>query len=147
MLKLRHNRFKSHTTTRRRGRSGMGWRSHHLSLWPFRSKLGGLTPSNRRHTDGTHDGEMNRLEIGDRGMANDPRDSKRKDKLITGCCILINIYKGKNEMRGKIYSKILNEGKQKSSTRLSNKVIVRQGMKNKCHHHIQEPRTFCKAQV
>ena len=90
---------------------------------------------------------MSRLEIGDRGMAIDPRDSKRKDKLITGCCILINIYKGKNEMRGKIYSKILNEGKQKSSTRLSNRVIVGQGMKNECHHHIKEPQTFCKARA
>ena len=69
-------------------------------------------------------------------MADDPCDSKRKDKLITGRRILINIYKGENEMRGKVYSKVLNEGKQKLSTRLYNGVIVRQGMENKSHHHI-----------
>ena len=80
-------------------------------------------------------------------MANDPRDSRKKDKLITGRCILVDIYKGENEMRGKVYKKVLNEGKQKSSTRLGNRVIVRQGMKNKCHHHIQELQTFCKAQA
>ena len=66
-LKLHHNRLKSHTTTWRRGRSGMGWRSCRLGLWLLRSKLG-LTLSNKRRTDGTHDGEMSRLGIGDRGM-------------------------------------------------------------------------------
>ena len=80
-------------------------------------------------------------------MANDPRDSKRKDKLITGRRILINIYKGENEIRGKVYNKVLNEGKQKASTRLGNGIIVRQGIENKCHHHIKESRTFCKAQA
>ena len=78
-------------------------------------------------------------------MADDPRDSRRKDKLITGHRISINIYKGKNEIRGKFYSKVLNEGKQKASTRLGNGVILRQGMENKCHHHIKETQTFCKA--
>ena len=58
-------------------------------------------------------------------MANDPRDSRRKDKLITGHRILVDIYKGENEMRGKVYSKVLNEGKQKASMRLGNGVIVR----------------------
>ena len=57
---------------------------------------------------------MNRLEIGDRGVANDPCDSIRKDKLITSLHILIDIYKGENEVGGKVYSKVLNEGKQKS---------------------------------
>ena len=46
-------------------------------------------------------------------MANDPRDSRGKDKHITGHCILIDIYKGEYEMRGKVYSKVLNEGKKK----------------------------------
>ena len=77
-------------------------------------------------------------------MADDPCDSKRKDKLITGRRILIDIYKRENEMRGKVYSKVL---KQKLSTRLYNEVIVRQGMENKCHHHIKEPWTFCKARA
>ena len=44
-------------------------------------------------------------------MANDPRDSKRKDKLIMGHRISINIHERENEMRGKVYSKVLNEGK------------------------------------
>ena len=88
-----------------------------------------------------------RLEIGNRGMANDPRDSRRKDKLITSCRILIGIYNGENEIRGKVYSKVLSEGKQKASTRLSNGVIVRQWMENKSHHHIKELQTFCKART
>ena len=32
-------------------------------------------------------------------MMNDPHDSGRKDKLITGRRILIDIYKGENEVR------------------------------------------------
>ena len=67
-------------------------------------------------------------------MADNPRDSKKKDKLITIRRILIDIYKGENEMKGKVYSKVLNEGKQKASTRLGNGVIVRQWMENECHH-------------
>ena len=43
-------------------------------------------------------------------MANDPRDSRRENKLIMGRCILIDIYKGKYEMKGKVYSKVFNEG-------------------------------------
>ena len=33
------------------------------------------------------------------------------------------------------------------STRLYDGVIVRQWSKNKCHHHIKDSRTFCKAQA
>ena len=40
-------------------------------------------------------------------MALDPRDSGRKDEIITGCRIYMNIYNRKNEMRRKIYSKML----------------------------------------
>ena len=61
-------------------------------------------------------------------MANDPCDSKRENKFITGHRILIDIYKGEYEMRGKVNGKLLNEGQQKLSTRLSNRIIVRQGM-------------------
>ena len=43
------------------------------------------------------------LEIGDRGMANDSHDSRRKDKLIMSHRISINIHKGENEVRGKVY--------------------------------------------
>ena len=44
-------------------------------------------------------------------MAYDPRNSRRKYKLITDRCIPINIHERENEMRGKVYSKVLNEGK------------------------------------
>ena len=74
VLKLSHDGLKSYTTTRRRGSGGGwnegGWRSHHLDPWPLRSKLG-LTPSNKRYTQGTHEGEVNKLKIGDRGVVND----------------------------------------------------------------------------
>ena len=63
------------------------------------------------HADGTYDGEVRRLGIRDRGVANDPCDSRRKDKLITGRRISINIHERENEMREKVYSKVLNEGK------------------------------------
>ena len=102
----------------------MGWRSRRLNPWPLWSKLG-LSPLNRRCADGTYDGEMSKLGIRDRGMANDPCDSRRKDKLITGWHIFIEIYKGENEVRGKVYSKVFDEGKQKASMRLGNRVIVR----------------------
>ena len=80
-------------------------------------------------------------------MANDPRDSRRKNELITGRRIPIDIYEKENEVRMKVYSKVLNEGKKKASTRLGNGVIVRQKMENKCHHHVKEPQTFCKARA
>ena len=40
-------------------------------------------------------------------MAKYPRDSRTENKLITGRRILIDIYKGKYEMRGKIYGESL----------------------------------------
>ena len=87
---------------------------------------------------------MRRLEIRDRGVANDPHDSRRKDKLITGRRVSIDINKRENEVRREVYGKILNEGKQKASTSLGNRVIVRQRMKNECYHHVKEPRPFAK---
>ena len=47
-------------------------------------------------------------------MANDLRDSRRENKLITGRRIPIDIYKGEYEMRRKVNGKPLKEGKQKS---------------------------------
>ena len=88
----------------------MGWGNRCLGLWSLRSKFG-LTLSNRYHADGTHDGEMSRLGIRDRRMMNDPRDSQRENELIMGRRISIDIHKRKNEVRGKVYSKVLNEGK------------------------------------
>ena len=55
-----------------------------------------------RTTDGTHNKEVSKLGIGDKYMSNDPRDSKRENKLNTGHRILIDIYKGEYEMRGKV---------------------------------------------
>ena len=34
---------------------------------------------------------------------------------------------------------------RKMCIRLGNRVIAKQRMKNECHHHVKEPRTFCKA--
>ena len=45
--------------------------------------------------------------IGDRLMAKYLRDSRRENKLITGRHILIDIYKGEYEVRGKVNSKSL----------------------------------------
>ena len=35
----------------------------------------------------------------DRGVATDPLDSRREDKLVIGCRILIDIYKERSEER------------------------------------------------
>ena len=56
----------------------------------------------------------------------------------------MNIYDRKNEVRRKIYSKMLKKRQQKSSTRLCDGVIVRKWMQNKSHHHVYESRTFSK---
>ena len=69
-----------------------------------------LTPSNGRCSNGTHNREVRRLEIGDKRMAKNPRDSRRENKLITGHRILIDIYKEEYEMKGKIYGKPLKLG-------------------------------------
>ena len=61
-------------------------------------------------------------------MTQNPRDSERKDELITGRRIQMNIYNRQNEMRGKIYSEMLKKRQQKSSTRLCVGVIVRKMM-------------------
>ena len=74
----------------------------------------GLALSNRPCADGTHDSEVSELRIEDR-MVNDPRDSRRKDKLNTGRHILIDIYRGENEMRGEsIVSSSMGESKKRA---------------------------------
>ena len=40
-------------------------------------------------------------------MAENPHDSQRENEFITGRRILIDIYKGENEVKGKIYSESL----------------------------------------
>ena len=74
----------------------MGWRSHRFSPWLLQPKLG-FTSSNRHRSNGTYDGEMRRLGIRNRGVANDLPDSRKENKLITGYRILIDIYKGEYE--------------------------------------------------
>ena len=59
---------------------------------------------------GTHKCEVGRLGIRDRKAAKEPHDSKRKNKLITGRRILIDIYKGEYKMKRKVNGKILKEG-------------------------------------
>ena len=56
----------------------------------------------------------------------------------------MNIYDGKNKMRKEINRKMLKKGQQKSSTRLNDRVIMRERMEYKGHHHVQKPRAFCK---
>ena len=56
----------------------------------------------------------------------------------------MNIYDRKNEVRRKIYSKMLKKKQQKLSTRLCDGVIVKEWMQNKSHHHVHESRTFSK---
>ena len=61
--------------------------------------------------------------------------------------ILINIDIQCDEVRREIYGEVLHQSKKETSTRLSDGVVVRQWCKSKCHHHIKEPRTFCKARA
>ena len=58
-------------------------------------------------------------------MVNDPRDRRRKNKLITGHRIPIDIDERENEGRREVFGKVLNERQQKASTRLSNRIMVR----------------------
>ena len=88
---------------------GRGSRSRRLGPWLLRSKLG-LALLNRRRANGTHYSEVRRLRIRDRKMAYDLRDSRRENKLIIGCRVLINIDEGENEVRRKVYNEVLNEG-------------------------------------
>ena len=74
----------------------------------------------------------------------DPYDSRRKDELMSNG-ILIHIYNRCDEVRGKIDGKILHQGKKKTSTRLSDGVIVKPWSESEGHHHVQKSWTFCKA--
>ena len=59
----------------------------------------------------------------------------------------MNIYDGKNKMRREINRKMLKKGQQKSSTRLDDRVIVRERMEYKGHHHVQKSRAFYKGRT
>ena len=88
---------------------------------------------------------MGRLWIGGGEVVENPHDNQKKNELITGRRIPIDINKGENEVKRKVYRESIKEGQQKSSTRLYDGVITRQWMENEFHHHGKEPRTFCKA--
>ena len=66
-----------------------------------------LAPPNISCVDGTYDSVVGRIMNRDRKMAKNPRDSRRKNKLITGSHILININGGSDEMSGEVNRKIL----------------------------------------
>ena len=110
MLKLCHDGLKSHTTTRGRrsedGRNSRSCKINHLHSWPLWSKLG-LAPLNRSCVDGTHNDEVGRIRNRDRKMVKDPCDSRRKDELIIGLHILVNINDGSDEVSGEVYGKML----------------------------------------
>ena len=61
-----------------------------------------------------------------------------------GCRIPMDIYDRKNKVRREIYSKMLKKRQQKSSTRLCDRVVVKEWVQNKSHHHVYESRTFSK---
>ena len=95
--KLCHDGLKCHFTHRRRrsgcGWSGRSWRSHYLCPGLPQSELC-LASSNSSCIYGTHNREVRRLGKGDRKMAKDLCDNWRKNELITGHRIPIDIYKG-----------------------------------------------------
>ena len=57
--------------------------------------------------NGNHDREVRRLWNRDRKIANDPRDSRRKNKLITGHRIPIDINDSNDEVRNRVYNEVL----------------------------------------
>jgi len=67
---------------------------------------------------------VSRLEIKDKGVTNDPCIAKEKISCFDG----EGKSKGEYEVRRKVNSKVLDEGQQQVSTRVSNRIIVRQGM-------------------
>ena len=76
---------------------------------PLQTKLG-LAPSNSSSVYGTHSRNVCKLKIGDKKMAENPHDSRRKNELITGHRIPIDIYKEEYEVRGKVNGKSLKKG-------------------------------------
>ena len=110
VLKLHHDCLEGHTTIRgRRSRGGRNSRSCRISRlrpWLLLSKLG-LAPPNRSYANGTHNSVVRRIRNRDRKMAKDPHDSRRKNELIMGHHILININDGSDEVRREVNRKII----------------------------------------
>ena len=99
----------SHTTHRGRRskdeQNGRCWSIQHLGLWLLQLKLG-LAPPNRSCTNDTHDRVERRIKNRDRRIGQDPHDSQRKNKLITGRRILIDTYDKDNEMGREVYREV-----------------------------------------
>ena len=114
-LKLRHDVSQRHITRRRRG-SGCG------SSRMRGSRMGGrcrillsrhklcLTTFYGSGIYGTHESERVICGRRDGKVVKNPRDSRRKDELITGRRILKNIYQRQNKVGGEVYGKMLKNG-------------------------------------
>ena len=154
LLKLRYDGLQGHISCRRRrsrsgrsrriGRNNKSCSIIRLHTWLFQSKLGLALP-NKTSVDGTHGGEVRRIQNRNGEVLEDTRDSRRKDELITCNRILIHIKDRCDEMRREVNREVFKKRQKKTSTRLSDRVIVRQWSNSKCHHHINEPRAFAKA--
>ena len=101
----------------------------------------------KTNTNGTCCGEKRRERNGNVKVLKDPRDRRRKDKLITSGGIQIHIQYRCDEVRGKVNGEILQKRQKKTRTRLSNEVIMRQWSESECHHHVKEPQAFGKTRV
>ena len=88
------------------GRNNRSYRIGRLHTWPLRSKLS-LIPSNRTGVDGTYGGEIRRIRNKGGKMAKDLRDSRKKDELITGRRILIDIKNRSDEVKREVYGEVL----------------------------------------
>ena len=134
-----------------RSLSQRGWNSRscrisHLQTWVFWIKLS-LTPLDRTSIDGTHNGEERWKRNGIKEVCDDLRDSQRKDELIMGSSVFIDIYNRCFKVRGKIDGEILHQRQKKMSTRLDDGVIVWQSSKIKSHYHVKKVRAFSKTQA
>ena len=110
-LKLCQDDLQGHITKcqRRRskgGRNSKNYRTSRLHTWQLWSELS-LAPSNRTSVDGTHNGEVRRARNGDGKVAKDKCDSRRKDELIKGHCILKDIKDRSDEVRGEVNGEVL----------------------------------------
>ena len=112
----------------------------------FGQRWASLCP-NRINIYGTNGGVVKRVRNEDGKMAKDSRDKLIFASAITGRRIMIHIKDRSDEMKGEVNRKILNEGQKKASTRLNDRVIVRQRSKSECHHHVKESQTFCIARA
>ena len=99
---------------------------------------------NRFLTYGTHGEKERGMRNGDVQVCEDVCDNWRKDELITCSSVSIDFYNRFYHMWRKIYRKILHKREKKTSTRLSDSVIVWSWCENKGHHHIKDPWTFSK---